>query len=101
MWVGRAPSELVVKSSPMLIGLRQNSQRSKAFPGSAAGLSNCGGSHADVFPNITRQVSAASETAGLLDRLLFSGRAHVSVLPKTNRHVKEEVAPVAILTSAV
>ena len=98
VWVGRSPAELVVKSSPGPIGWRQNSHRSKAFSAGAAGFSNCGGNHAEVLPNITRQVSAAS-TAGTLDRLLSSSRAHFSVLPKTTLHVKGEVAPVAILTS--
>jgi hypothetical protein len=100
VWVGRCPAELVIKSSPGPRGWRQSSHSSaEAFPGSVAGLSNCGGTHAEVFPNITRQVTGLFPTASMLDRLLSSGRAHSSVFPKTNRHEQWDVASAAITTS--
>lgn len=100
VWAGRSPAELVIKFSSCLIGWRQSSHSSaRAAPGSVTGLSTCGGSHPEVFPNIRRQVTALSATAGMHDGLLHSGCAHSSVFPKTNRHVPGDAAAAAITTS--
>lgn len=86
VWVGRSPAELAIKSSPWRIGRRQNSHNSaKALPAGTSGLPNSGGSHAEVFPNIKRQVTAVSAAAGLFDGL-HAGGAHSSVFPKTGCH---------------
>lgn len=99
VWAGRSPAELVTKSSPWPIGWRQSSHRSaKASPGPVAGLFNCGGNHAEVFPNITLHVTPLSAAAWMQEGL-HSGCAHSSVSPKTNRHVQGDVASAAITTS--
>jgi hypothetical protein len=101
VWAGRSPAELAIKSSPWPIGWRQSSHNSgKGFPAGVAEVSDCGGSHAEVFPNITRHAGVPSATEGTLDRL-HSGRAHSSVFPKTNRHVQGDVEAAAITTSVV
>ena len=99
VWAGRSPAELVTKSSPWPIGWRQSSHRSaKASPGRVGELFNCGGNHAEVFPNITLHVSWLSAAAWMHDGL-HSGCAQSSVSPKTNRHVQGDVAAAAITTS--
>lgn len=99
VWAGLSPAELVIKSSPWPTGWRQSSHRSAtALSGLAGGVSNCGGNHAEVLPNITRHVGSSWATAGALD-WLHSGCAHSSVLPKTNRHEVGELAAADITTS--
>lgn len=99
VWAGCCPAELVTKSSPWLIGRRQSSHISaKAFSAGVVGFSNCGGNHAEVFPNITRHVTGPSAPAWR-HFWLHSGCAHSSVFPKTSRHVQGDVAPADIITS--
>jgi hypothetical protein len=98
VWAGRSPAELVIKSSSWPMGWRQSSHSStNAFP-DVAGVSNCGGNHAEVLPKVTRQEGAPSATAETLDGL-HSGFAQSSVFPKTTRHVQGDAAAAAITTS--
>lgn len=98
VWAGRSPAELVIKSSSWPMGWRQSSHRStNVFP-DVAGVSNCGGNHAEVLPKVIRQEGAPSATAATLDGL-HSGFAQSSVFPKTTRHVQGDAAAAAITTS--